>query len=293
MDRPRDQSGLLEIVESRGQRRRADRAEPASKLVESDVPLIGDEAQETQRVAAPHDLGQRRGRAQAITGGELRAAAAGRCRPRLPGAPALSTSRMAATIRGAALAVSMLRQVGLELVEKPPATFLHPQHGQAVACASLSPAAARPSPPPPAAAAWRAPLGCIVDEANDVGGSHVRAEPFPEKPEHDLQDLVTPLELVQRVGRARPSATSRSTCASAASTAARTRGVNSVVSSSTSAGSQPTMKTSAGSEPRAFATASARDGTARCRSTSPVASTDSTRTTYTVPGDRPAASRRR
>ena len=63
-----------------------------------------------------------------------------------------------------------------------------------------------------------------------------------------------PLDVRERRGHGRPD-----------------RGVNSVVSSSTSAGSQPTMKTSAGSEPSAFATASARDGTARCRSTSPVA----------------------
>src|SRR5262249_60349766 len=110
----RDQPCAFQIAEASGERGRAHRTEAAAELVEADGAAIGDETQESQRIATAHDLGERRRRAQAVSGRELRSTAARRrcrSRQRLPGPPAFRTSGVAAAIGSAALAVSGPREI--------------------------------------------------------------------------------------------------------------------------------------------------------------------------------------
>jgi hypothetical protein len=82
--------------------------------------------------------------------------------------------------------MTMLGQVGLELIEESSATFPHTERGQAVALR------ARIIKPRLGESVLHEPAKCrvhrhaVVDEAEDVRGADIRAEAFPMKPEHDL-----------------------------------------------------------------------------------------------------------
>src|SRR5262245_45809603 len=66
MNRPLDQSRRLEIRQSRGQGRGADVAEPAPQLVEPDRSMVGDQAEQPERIAPPDQLRHRSGRTEAV-----------------------------------------------------------------------------------------------------------------------------------------------------------------------------------------------------------------------------------
>ena len=63
---PDDESRLLEVGQPCRERRRAHIAKAATKLAEPHGAAVGDETQETERVAAADKLGERRRRAEAV-----------------------------------------------------------------------------------------------------------------------------------------------------------------------------------------------------------------------------------
>ena len=78
MNCPLDQSRLLEVGQPGGEGRRADISEPAPELVESDRPMVGDQAEQPERITAADELRQWSGRTQTVGGRETRSAAARR-----------------------------------------------------------------------------------------------------------------------------------------------------------------------------------------------------------------------
>jgi len=65
-----DQARLLEVGQSGGQGRRADVAEPAPELVESDGPMVGDQAEQAECIATADELRQRRRWTETVGGRE-------------------------------------------------------------------------------------------------------------------------------------------------------------------------------------------------------------------------------
>jgi hypothetical protein len=96
--------------------------------------------------------------------------------------------------------MTVLGQVWLELIEKPTATFPHAQWGQAIALRAAVIQLRLSKPVRHELPQRRVHCRAVTDEAEDVRGADVWTEPFPVKPEHDLQDLVPPLQLGDRIG---------------------------------------------------------------------------------------------
>ena len=188
---------------------------------------------------------------------------------------------MALAVGIVALAVS-LRQQWRELVGEPSRTFTAARLGEPVLFSSrvVDDLTARPK---------------ILEGLGHLGGglreeSGQRFEPrrareaFAFDPVEKFEQLIAADQTVGRVMIGHWSSSSARTRSAAVSTAARTAGVKSSVSSSVSAGSQPTMNVSRGKVPIARATASARAGTVRCMSILLSDGTSSTFRTHTVPG---------